>query len=146
MGAALGRTVKNRTLQRVIRTGENRTTLALRGICGTGASPPSGGLWGPGIVNKRQSTYPNSCKSNKLGASVDVNLSDIRLRNPVITQVFSDKLSKSYIRYIYVRCRMHLATDPINPVAPPFVTHGFSTIDALNKGDVIWSPDIVVRR
>ena len=40
---------------------------------------------------------------------------------------------------------MHLATDPVNPVALQFMTQGFSIIDALNKGSRIWSPTTRVR-
>ena len=35
---------------------------------------------------------------------------------------------------------MHLTTDPRNPMAPQFVDHGLSTVNALNKGARIWIP------
>ena len=41
---------------------------------------------------------------------------------------------------------MHLATDLVNPFAPQFVSHGFSTAVALNKGAGIWSPDTSIIR
>ena len=50
---ALVRTEPNRTLQRVRSTGVDRTTLYLSGICGTSASPHSGGLLIPGVFNKQ---------------------------------------------------------------------------------------------
>ena len=41
---------------------------------------------------------------------------------------------------------MNLAADPVNPTAPHFVTHGFSTSDALYKGSGIWRPTTIIRR
>ena len=136
----------NRTPQQVISTGVDGTTPYLRVICGTSASYPFGGLWIPGIVNKLQSDSPNFWKSDEFDGAVDGNFSNNLIAPPVITQVFSDKLSNSSIRYIYARCGMHLTTGPVNPVTSQFVTHGFSTANALNKGAEILIPDTRVRR
>ena len=115
--AASNRTVPNRTPQQVSRTGVDGTTPYISEICGNSASPPSSGLWNSGIVNKRQSTSLNFCKSNELDAAADGKFTNNPIAPPVINQVFSDKLSNSSRRDIYTRCRMHLTIDPINPVA-----------------------------
>ena len=129
---AADRAVPNRTLRRVSRTGVDRMNPSLRGICGTSAyfssPPPYGGLWRPGIINKRQSTSPNFWESNELDASIDGNFSDDTIAPPVLTQLFSDKISNSSIKDLYAICRMHLVTYPVNYVAPQFVTKGFSTV------------------
>ena len=41
---------------------------------------------------------------------------------------------------------MHLATNPVNPVTPQFVDLGFSTFDALHRGDGLWAPDTRIIR
>ena len=45
-----------------------------------------------------------------------------------------------------MRCEMHIEKYPLNPVTPQLVTHGFSTINALNTGAGIWRPTTRVRR
>ena len=80
-----------------------------------------------------------------MNAVVDANFSDNPIATPVLTQVFRDKISDSSIRDIYACCGMHPTTDPVNPVAQKFVTHGFYTVDALNKGTGIWSHATRVR-
>ena len=108
----------NRTLRQVIRTGIDGTTPvpsvisgtstpSPSGISKTNASPPSGGLWSPRTGNIRKSTSPNFRKSN---AAIDRNFSNDPIAPLVRTKVFGDKLSNSYIRYLYTRCRVKLAT------------------------------------
>ena len=137
---AVDRTGPKVTPQKGSRTCVDRTTPSLRRVFKTSNSPPSGGLWSPGIVNKWQSTSPNFCKYDELGAAVDRSLSGNQITTPVIIQVFRDKLYDSSIRDIYARCGMHLKIDPINHVTPQFVTHGLSTIDTPNKYAGVWIP------
>ena len=134
MGTALDRTGPNRTPRQVSRTGVDGKTSSLRGVYVTSAFPPSGSLWSPRIVNKRQSTSPNFWKYDEFNTAVNGNLPYNLIVSPVLTQVFSDKLSNSSIRDLYTSCGMHLATDHANTMAPQFVTHGLSTINELNKG------------
>ena len=80
-----------------------------------------------------------------MDAVIDGHFSDNLIVPPVITQVLSDKLSESSVRDLYERCGVHLTTDTVNPLSPQFMTHGFSNINALNKGARIWIPDTRVR-
>ena len=64
----------------------------------------------------------------------------------VLTLVSSEKISNSSIRDIYSCCGLRLETYTVNPVAPQFVYHGFSTVEVLNKGTGIWSPATRIRR
>ena len=124
----------NRIPRKVIRNYVDGATSDLSNICETRTSPPSGSLWSPGIVNKRQYDSPNLWKSDELYAAADGKFTNNPIAPPVITQVLIYKLSDSFSTYLYARCGMHLATDPVNPTAPQFVTHGFSTVDVLNEG------------
>ena len=65
---------------------------------------------------------------------------------PILTEIFSDKLSNGSSRDLYARVGMHLATYPVSPVTPQFVDHGLFTIDAPNKGSGLWSLSNRVRR
>ena len=73
---ASNRTGPNRTPRQVSRTSVDGKTPYLSEICGTSASPPSGGLWIPEVVNKRQSTSPNFWKSGELDAAIDGKLKE----------------------------------------------------------------------
>ena len=121
--AALNRTGPTRTLRQFIRTVLDGTNPDLSDICGTSASPPSGDLWSPGIVNKQKPNLPNLCKSDELDAVIDKKITNNTIEPPVIAQLFSDKLFDSHIRDIYARCGMHLAKYPVHTVATQFVTH-----------------------
>ena len=98
------------------------------GISGASAGPPYGSLWSPRIGNIRQSTSQNFRESDELNADVDRKFSNYPIAPPVSTQVFGDKLSYSYIMYLYMHCRVNLATESVNPMAPQFVHHGLSTV------------------
>ena len=80
------------------------------------------------IGNVWQSTTPNIIKSNELNADVDGKFTNNAISPPVITQVFSDRLTDSSNRYLYGNCRVHLVIDTVNPVIAQFVDNGFSTI------------------
>ena len=146
VNAASKRKVSNKTPRRVIRNYVDRRTPSISGICGTSAFPPSGGLWIPGTANERQSTSPNFWQAHELDAPVDGKFNNSPIARPILTQVFSNKPSNSSRIYLYAHCDVHLVIDPANPVAPKFVTHGFSTIDVLNKGAGIWIPTARTRR
>ena len=81
-----------------------------------------------------------------MDASIYGNFSNNPVAPPVLTQVFSDKISDGSSRDLYVHCGVNLVSDPVNPVAPQFVTHGFSTVDEMNKGAGIWRPTTIIRR
>ena len=81
-----------------------------------------------------------------MDAAIDGNFSNNPIAPPVLTQVFSDKLSDSSSRDLYAHCGANLAPDPVNSTAPHLVTHGFYTVDALNKGAGIWRPTTIIRR
>ena len=116
------------------------------GISGTSAAPPAGGLWSPRIGNIRKSTSPNTRNSNELKYDIDGKFSNDPIATPVLTQVFSEKLSNSFRRDLYRRYGVHLTTDPVNPVAPQFINHDLSTSHTLNKGARIWCPATRIRR
>ena len=145
MDADLGRTVPNRIPWKVSRNGVDGMTPSLSDILGTSASPPSGGFWRLGIVNKRQSTFPNFWKSNELDAAVDGNFTNNSIAPPLLDQVFSYKLSNSYSRDLYARYGVHIAIDHVNPVEPQLLTHGSSTANVLNKDAGIWIPATIIR-
>ena len=132
--AASNRTVPNRTLRRVIRTGVDGKTPYLSDISVTSAYPPSGVLRVPVIGNKWQSNPQKVWKSDKLDATVDGNFTNNPIAPPVLTLVLIDRLSECSSRDLYARCGVHLATDSVNAVVPNFLDHGLSTVNALNKG------------
>ena len=115
-------------------------------ISETSSSPPYCGLWSPRIGNIQQSTSPNFINSDELNATVYRKFSNDPIVPPVSTQVFGDKLSNSPIRDIYTRCRLNLATESVNPVAPQLMNHGLSAVDELNKISGIWIPDTRIIR
>ena len=43
-------------------------------------------------------------------------------------------------------CRVNLATEYVNPVAPQFVNHEISAVYVLNKSSGICSPTNIIRR
>ena len=45
-----------------------------------------------------------------------------------------------------MRCRMNLVADPANISSPQFVNLGLSTINALDKSAIIWTPYTIVGR
>ena len=45
-----------------------------------------------------------------------------------------------------MRCRVNIATESINPVAPQLVNHVIYDIDTLDKNTGIWSPATIIRR
>ena len=59
---------------------------------------------------------------------------------PVLTQLFSDKLSNSSTRDLYACCGVNFATDTVNSMAPQFLNHWLFAVDALNKGAGVWIP------
>ena len=176
IGAASNNTGTNRNLQRISRTGvngntpfhsgisetstpdsiDNSGTRVKRinrtftqypsGISRTSADQPACGLWSPRIGNIWQSTSPNLRKYDELNAAIDGKFSNNPIAPTILTQVLSDKLSDSSSRDIYARYGVHLATDPVNTVAPQSVYHGLSDVYALNKGSVILiSATIIIR-
>ena len=130
---ASNRTRPNRNPTLVSSTSMDGTTPSQSDVCGTILSPHSGGLWTPGIVNKWKSASPNFWKSDEFDAAVDGNFPNNSIAPPILTQGFSDKLSNSFRRDMYVRCGVH-------PVVSQVGTHGFSNVNTLNKGAVIWIP------
>ena len=116
------------------------------GISETSASPNFYGLWSPRIDNIRKSTSPNFIKSDELKASVDKNFSIDPIALPIITQVFSDKLSDSSSRDLYTRCRLNLATESVNPLEIQFENHGISVVYTLNRSSGICSPSTRIRK
>ena len=61
-------------------------------------------------------------------------------------KVPGDKLSDSYIRDIYKRCRMNLTSDPSQILTPQLVDLGISTIDALDKVSGLSTPATIIQR
>ena len=109
-------------------------------ISGTSAAPPYGGIWIPRIGNKRQFTSPNFRNSNELNADADRNFANDTIAPIVSTQLFCEKFSDSLRKDIYTRCRLNIATESANTMAPQFINRGLSVADALNKSARIWIP------
>ena len=131
--------------------GISRTSYAPQsGIIGTSAAPPSGGIWSPIIGNIRKSNSPNFIDSDELNAAVDRKFPNHQISPPVRTQLFGDELCDSYIRDINTRCKVNLTAESVNPMAPQFVNHDLSAVDALDESAGNWilatiiirSPDI----
>ena len=93
-----------------------------------------------------QPTSPNSIDPDEFNADVDRKLSNYPIALPIITQVFGDKLSDISRRDLYTQCRVNLATESVNPVAPQFVNHGLSAVNTLNKSAGIWIPATIIIR
>ena len=102
-------------------------------------APPCGHNVIPEIDDIRQSATPYSRKSNKLETFIDQKFTNIIAAPPIFTEVLCEKLSNSYSRYLYVRCRMKLVADPVNIPAPQLMDLGISDINALNKGASLWT-------
>ena len=98
------------------------------GISGTSAAPPYGGLYRPRLGNIRKFTSPNFRKSDELNADFDRKFSNDPIVPPLSTQVFGEKLPNFPNRDIYTRCRLNLATESVNLVAPQFVNHGLYAV------------------
>ena len=107
------------------------TRISIGTSCNTTASP-CGLKMIPKIDDIWQSATLDLRKSNKLDAVIDEKFPDNLVAPSIFTEVMSYKLSKSYIRDLYTRCRTNLA--------PQFVDLGIPTIDALDKGASIWNP------
>ena len=58
----------------------------------------------------------------------------------VVSQILRDELSFSFGRNLYLRCRMDVATDTVQPMGPQLVIHELLTIDTLNEKIGIWIP------
>ena len=113
---------------------------------GTRTAPPAEYLISTGIGNIRQSATPNPRDSDKLDTSVDRYLTNNLIAQPIFTDVLSKKPSNGSSWDLYALTGMHLTTHPINYVTPQFVDFGFSTVDALDKGDGLWTPSTIVLR
>ena len=166
--ATLGNAWKNRTPQKISRTGidgsipisnpirsgmrkystpdssDSSLTRINIGTSDTTTAPPCGLSTSPEIGNIRQSATPNPRDSDKLDTSIDRYLTNNLIAQPIFTDVLSKKPSNGSSWDLYALTGMHLTTHPINYVTPQFVDFGFSTVDALDKGDGLWTPSTIV--
>ena len=109
----------------------------------TTTDPPYGINVNPKIGNIRKSATPDLRDSDKLDTSIDGNSTNNLVAPTIFTDVLSNKPSKSSSRGIYDRTGIHLTEDPVNSVTPQFVDLGFYTVEALDKGAGIWTPDTI---
>ena len=98
------------------------------------------------IGNIQQSASPNFRNSDELNAVVDINFSNDPIVPSFRTQVFGDKISDISSRYIYMRCRLNLVAESVNPVAPQFMNNRLSVVISLNKSTGVWRPATRIRR
>ena len=152
--ATSGNMWTNRTLWQVSRMGVDRTTPGnighdcgisensspdLIGIIGT-TDPPCGLNMILEIGNTRQSTSPNIRNPNKLDTSIGRQFTNNMVTPPIFTEILGDKPSDSSSQGLYTFCRMNLAEDPANILAPQFVDLSLSNINTLYKGASIRTP------
>ena len=149
-----------RMTQQVSRTGVNKTILGNIGhTCGISETsfpdlieiirdtdPPCSLNVKHEIGDIRQYTSLDLRNSNKLDTSIYWKFANNLVAPPIFTEIIGDKLSVSSSWDIYSRCRMDLASDPVNIPAPKFVDLGLSTINALDKSASLWNHDTIVGR
>ena len=149
-----------RTPRRVIRTGIDGSTPGdignsivivekfspdLIGIIGT--TPPYGLNLIQEVGDIRKSTSPDSVRQyQKLDSTVDRKFSNNPDSTSIFRKVLSEKLSNSSRRDLYTRCGISLTEDPVLILTPQFVYLGLLTIDVLDKGSGISTPDTRIRR
>ena len=133
--ATSGNLWTNRTPQKLSRMGVNGTTpgiighacgisetssLDLIGIIGATASP-----YGLNKIQKIwniwKSIFLDLRHSNKLDTSIHRQFANNLVVPPIFSELIGDKLPDGSIRDIYTRCRMKVAADPVNILAPQFV-------------------------
>ena len=77
----------------------------------------------------------------KLGAAVEGRLSDNPDPTSILSKVLGDKISDVSSQDIYTCCRMNLTAYPVQILTPQLVYSGLLTIDALDKGSGLSTPD-----
>ena len=99
------------------------------------------------VGNKQQSNYPGLVRqSQKLDAVIDVNFTDNTNLTSIFSKVIGEKSSNGSIWYLYTRCRMNLAEDPVHTQTPQFIDLGLSKTNTLDEERGISTPDTRIRR
>ena len=90
-------------------------------------------------INPLPQDWSDSTK--KVDANVDKNLSDNRNLMSIFRKIISDKLYESSIWGIYTRYRINLTADPVKKKTQQLVDLELSTINALDEGSDLSTPD-----
>ena len=115
-------------------------------ISGTNAAPTYGGLWIPSIWKNTEIHFPKIQKFQWVQCCRSWKILQCSKCTAILTKVFGDELYNSSSKDLYMSCRANLMTESINIMAPLFVNHGLSSVEALNKSARIWIPATKTRR
>ena len=81
-----------------------------------------------------------------MNSLIDRSLNNYPIAPYIRSQILGDELYEISNRDIYSRCRIGVAADTVNPVAPTFVRHGLPNIYTLDENCGIWILATRIRR
>ena len=132
---ALYKTGLNRTPRRLKWTGIGGTTQDTSSsvIISVDSCPfptqPFCSIWNGRIGDIRQTITPDFIKYSEFSAPNDRILTNESIFLSIISQIFRVEFSDSFSINIYLRYRMKVETESVQPIVPQFVSHGLPTID-----------------
>ena len=103
-------------------------------------SPPSVFICNFSIGNIGHTTTPNCRENSKFHASVDRILSIFSNEPSIGSQILRDEFYFGSVKNLYLRCRMEVAEETVQPMGPKLVSHGLPTIDTFKENSGIWNP------
>ena len=85
-------------------------------------------------------------QSTNLHAVIDGKFSNDQDLMSIFSKLIVDILSNSSSRDLYTRCRMNFTDDPVQIKTPKFMDMRFYTINALDEGSGLNTPDTRIQR